>query len=76
MYRIWFRAFDPIIGREAFKYQYAANIKSALDIAKCVRKIFSGEVQVCNKRGQKVATLKDRFEVVKRQTFTKTKHKA
>lgn len=76
MYRIWFRAFDPIIGREAFKYQYAENIKSALDVAKCVRKIFSGDVQVYNKRGQKVATLKDRFEVVKRQTFTKTKHKA
>ena len=76
MYRIWFRAFDPIIGREAFKYQYAANIKSALNIAKCVRKIFSGDVQVYNKRGQKVATLKDGLEIVKRQTFTKAKHKA
>lgn len=76
MYRIWFRAFDPIIGREAFKYQYAANIKSALDIAKCVRKIFSGDVQVYNPKGQRVATLKDGFEIVKRQTFTKAKYKA
>ena len=76
MYRIWFRAFDPIIGRDAFKYQYAENIKCALCVAKCVRKIFSGEVQVCNKKGQKIATLKDRFEIVRRQTFTKAKHKA